>query len=220
MKKEQILRNIPNMLSFIRLALVPTFIVLFINGYEKENLIIPLIIFVVAGVTDVIDGFLARRNGWVTRLGKIIDPVADKSMQFAVLICLASVNFLSWWMVLPFFIKELATIIGGAIIIRNRKFVTISNIYGKTAVVMFYVMCGLNMLIFNFRWEYPVIYWIVFGLTVALAALAIGIYAKDYAKFLKKEKKDSAISESSPEASVSGEEKMINSDTDHAGNEV
>ena len=195
MKKEQFLRNIPNMLSIIRLLMVPGFILLFIDGYHKENLIIPLVFFVVAGVTDVIDGYLARRNGWVTRLGKIIDPVADKSMQFAVLICLAAVDFLTWWMILPFFIKELATIIGGAIIIRNRKFVTISKVYGKAAVVMFYVMCGLNMLIFNFRWNYPVFYWIAFGLTVGLAVLAISLYARDYARFLKKEKEDQGQTE-------------------------
>ena len=189
-EKDKYLRHIPNILSCLRLCMVPLFVVLFFN--EAIHRAIPVTVFVVAGVTDVIDGYLARRNGWVTRMGKIIDPVADKAMQLAVLISLVVADSFKWWMILPFVIKELATIIGGAIIIRNRNFVTISRFYGKAAVVMFYVTCGLNILMPRFRLEQPVWFWITLALTVFLAVFAISWYAVDYARFLKKEKKEPA----------------------------
>ena len=210
-QKEKFLRQIPNILSCIRLLMVPLFILFFFNGTPP---VVPVVIFVTAGVTDIIDGYLARRNNWVTRMGKIIDPVADKSMQLAVLACLVIADALTWWMILPFVIKELATIIGGAIIIKNRNFVTISRVYGKAAVVMFYVMCGLNILNRRFRFEQPVWFWITLGLTVFLAVLAISWYAVDYAKFLKKEKKE-PVPAASGEKAESGEE---TSDTQEENN--
>ena len=196
-EKDKYLRQIPNILSCLRLCMVPLFVVIYFNGSIPRA--VPVVIFVVAGVTDIIDGYLARRNNWVTRMGKIIDPVADKAMQLAVLFSLVISGSFYWWMILPFLIKELATIIGGAIIIKNRNFVTISRFYGKAAVVMFYVTCGLNILIPTFRADQPVWYWITWALTVFLAALAISWYAADYARFLKKEKKEPA--EPAPDAS-------------------
>ena len=68
------LKNIPNILSIIRICLVGVFVALFFTGNE----IAALIVFLTAGATDVIDGYLARKNNWITNLGKILDPVADK----------------------------------------------------------------------------------------------------------------------------------------------
>ena len=87
------LKNIPNILSFIRLCLVAVFAVLFFSGYTGWA----LIVFLVAGATDVIDGFLARRYNWITNLGKILDPLADKTMQCMVLVCLCIDKYIPWW---------------------------------------------------------------------------------------------------------------------------
>ena len=79
------LKNIPNILSTIRILLVFVFVFLL---FGLNSPVGALIVFLVAGATDVIDGFLARRFNWITNLGKILDPLADKLMQCTVLVCL------------------------------------------------------------------------------------------------------------------------------------
>ena len=79
------LKNIPNILSCIRILLVFVFLFVF---FVVDNIYLALLIFLIAGATDVIDGYLARRNNWITNLGKILDPVADKLMQCTVLLSL------------------------------------------------------------------------------------------------------------------------------------
>ena len=79
------MKNIPNILSVIRIILVLVFVVVFFLPISK---IWALIVFLTAGATDVVDGFLARKFNWITDLGKILDPFADKLMQCTVLVCL------------------------------------------------------------------------------------------------------------------------------------
>ena len=141
------LKYIPNILSVIRLALVGVFVAVFFgleNGYNNK---IALIVFVVAGITDVIDGFLARRFGWVTTVGKILDPMADKLMQCTALVCLAAARMVGVWYILPYILKELAILFCGFLVIKKRSFVVVSNIFGKFAALLFYVVIGLVMLL-------------------------------------------------------------------------
>ena len=78
------MRHLPNILSGIRLVLVGVFVSLFLAGRYLPA----LSIFVFAFLTDVLDGYLARANGWVTNLGKLLDPLADKLMTLAALVCI------------------------------------------------------------------------------------------------------------------------------------
>ena len=97
------LKYIPNILSAVRLMLVGVFV----YTYFCTNKYIALAIFFLAGATDVIDGILARRFNWITNLGKILDPIADKSMQITVLICMSIDTLLPWWLPAFFVIKEI-----------------------------------------------------------------------------------------------------------------
>ncbi|MBB5632069.1 cardiolipin synthase [Cryobacterium mesophilum] len=87
--------TVPNILSFIRLALVPVFLVLVIMGYD----IPALIVLVVSSITDFLDGVLARRLDQVSRLGQLLDPAADRLFIFATLIGLAVRGIVPWWLV-------------------------------------------------------------------------------------------------------------------------
>lgn len=125
------LKNVPNMLSVIRLLLVPVFVVLFLNGF-----VVPaIIVFVIAGATDVIDGFIARKFNCTSTLGKVLDPLADKFLQLSAFICLWIEDYILWWMPLIYFIKELATALGALFIFRKARFVVKSNVFGKLATV-------------------------------------------------------------------------------------
>ncbi len=88
------LRTIPNLLSLLRLALVPVFLVLIITGHS----ITAFIVLAVASITDWLDGFLARRLNQVTRIGALLDPAADRLYIFATLIGLAVTGAIPVWL--------------------------------------------------------------------------------------------------------------------------
>ncbi len=85
----------PNVLSFIRLALVPVFLVLVIQGDD----VLALAVLVVSSVTDFLDGVLARRLNQVSRLGQLLDPAADRLFIFATLVGLSLRGIVPWWLV-------------------------------------------------------------------------------------------------------------------------
>ena len=125
------IKNVPNILSVIRLLLVPLFVYLFLNGY-----VVPaVIVFVIAGATDVIDGYIARKYNCTSTLGRVLDPLADKCLQLSAFFFLWLEDYILWWMPLIYFIKELATALGALFIFRKSKFVVKSNVFGKLATV-------------------------------------------------------------------------------------
>ncbi|MBG0815902.1 CDP-diacylglycerol--glycerol-3-phosphate 3-phosphatidyltransferase [Planomonospora sp. ID82291] len=88
--------NIANVVTVLRLAMVPFFVVcLFLNGTGWR--IAALVVFLVASLTDLLDGELARRYGLVTDFGKIADPIADKALTGAALVSLSILGELPWW---------------------------------------------------------------------------------------------------------------------------
>jgi len=126
--------------------LVPAFIYLFFE-YE-DKIYIPLLVFAVAGLTDIVDGFLARRNNWVTNLGKFLDPLADKLVQCSVLVCFAIKEPALWWIAAMFIAKELFMIIGAIITLKKIKVTVKSNWYGKLTTAVFY---AITLLVFLFK---------------------------------------------------------------------
>ena len=135
-------KYIPNLLSVIRLLCIPFFVCLFTAG----NRTAAVGVFFFASATDVLDGYLARRNNWITNVGKILDPTADKLMQFTVLLCLTldlwdSKIFLVPLTVLVLFVlKELCMLIGAIIVLRTKHSVVGSVWYGKFATVVIFVL--------------------------------------------------------------------------------
>ena len=75
--------NAPNVLTMLRLALIPVFVALFAAGHDK----LALLTFVIASLTDLLDGYLARKHHQITAFGKLMDPLADKLMVMAALVC-------------------------------------------------------------------------------------------------------------------------------------
>jgi cardiolipin synthase len=90
----QQLGTVPNLLSLLRLALVPVFLILILNGRNFEA----IIVLAVASITDYLDGYFARKLNQETRLGQLLDPAADRLYIFATLIGLAIVGYIPLWL--------------------------------------------------------------------------------------------------------------------------
>ena len=169
-------KNIPNILSIIRLMLVGVFVYTFFCVDE----IVALFVFLTAGATDVIDGYLARRNNWISDLGKILDPVADKTMQCTVLVCLLIKSIIPWWFLAVFFAKEISTLFLSFLVLRKKNFVVVSRWYGKFTVCLFYATIVLSVTLKNYIvgiWTY-----ILYIPALVFGIITVFSYIRDFYK--------------------------------------
>ena len=124
--------NLPNILTMLRLVLIPVFAGLFLAGYEKWA----LAVFIIASITDYLDGYLARKNNQITAFGKLMDPLADKLMVCTALLGQGLSGVFPWPAILIVMTKEVVMIIGGIYMLQN-GIVVYSNILGKAAQFSF-----------------------------------------------------------------------------------
>jgi Phosphatidylglycerophosphate synthase len=104
--------TVPNALSFIRLALVPVFLVLVILGLDLPA----LVVLVISSATDFLDGVLARKLNQVSRLGQLLDPAADRLFIFATLVGLAIRGIVPWWLVAVIVGRDVLLLVLGIIL--------------------------------------------------------------------------------------------------------
>jgi len=104
-------RDIPNLISIIRILLVAPVVALILHG----DYLAALLLFVIAGISDGIDGYLARHFAWQSRLGSILDPIADKLLLIATFVSLSQVGLVSVWLVIAAIVRDLI-IVGGALL--------------------------------------------------------------------------------------------------------
>ena len=103
--------TIPNLLSLFRLLLVPVFPLVFFQSWPNARQW-AVLIYLVAFLTDIADGWIARHFNQITPLGRVLDPLADKLMTFMVILCITIEGIIPLWTVAVFFCKELAMAIG------------------------------------------------------------------------------------------------------------
>ncbi len=134
--------NVPNMLTSSRFVLIPLFLALYLN----DQPIAALCTLLVAGITDFLDGFIARRSGQVTVTGSMLDPLADKLMMLSVILALLIKSALPLLAFIVMAFRELVMIIASAIYhFRGLKTVP-ANLFGKATTVLYYVAITLMFL--------------------------------------------------------------------------
>ena len=172
--------NVPNLLSLIRLLLVPAFVAVFFSGNPNAGYIAAAI-FLVAFFTDIADGYIARKYNQITRLGRILDPLADKLMKAAAVICLTIRGDIPLWVILILLAKELIMLSGGAFLLQRTKDVPSSNWFGKCAEGGVVILV-LLLITFRIPHQISVALWCV---VLALELLALGVYAHRSFKLLR-----------------------------------
>ncbi len=144
-------KTIPNFISFVRILFIPVFAVLFYKDYT----VAAFIILALSGLSDLVDGYIARKFNQISNLGKMLDPIADKLTVFAIAIILflrfnqaqnESLKAFSWVFLL-FILKDLIMLGFGLFMILNGMKPCAAEIYGKLATIAFYTFMALIMAI-------------------------------------------------------------------------
>jgi CDP-diacylglycerol---glycerol-3-phosphate 3-phosphatidyltransferase len=99
--------NLPNFLTVLRIMLVPVLVVALLGNTPSGD-VLAAVVFVLASLTDFVDGYLARSRGSITTFGKLMDPLADKLLIVAALLALVSLNRLAAWVAMVIIARELA----------------------------------------------------------------------------------------------------------------
>ena len=118
--------NLPNKLTLFRIFLIPVFILVMLFNIPSKYLI-ACVIFIVASITDAMDGHIARKHNLITDFGKFMDPLADKLLVISALICMIEVDLVSSWMVIIIVARELTVSILRAIAAADGKVIAASG---------------------------------------------------------------------------------------------
>lgn len=134
--KKKFLKNLPNALTTLRILLAPLFLLVYLREAQNRPLL-PMLVFLAAGLTDCLDGYIARRFDLITKLGMVLDPIADKLLTAVVVFSLVYSGVIAWPVLAVIVAKELYMAWGAAKCLR-RKVEVQADLYGKLATVTFY----------------------------------------------------------------------------------
>ena len=162
--------TVPNALSVLRIIVIPFFAWFFM----QDQLAIAVALLVLSGLSDCVDGFIARKLNQVTELGKMLDPLADKLTQGVVALCLAIKFPVICPALLVFILKELVMLCGAILLLKKKKRPCAAQWYGKVATVMFYISVSVIVVIDGFFPVKPVTFEVVaYVLLILTAAMMI-----------------------------------------------
>ncbi|MGI6566911.1 MAG: phosphatidylglycerophosphate synthase [Firmicutes bacterium] len=155
--------TIANVLTMLRLAAVPLLIYMFFLEDMDPRWI--ALVFVLTGITDVLDGRLARSRNEVTRFGTLADPLADKLIMLAAVFILAARGSVPWWAAALLAAKELALVVGAVFFLVSKSKVTPAGNLGKLATLLLYIgVTGVIIGISN------MVYLVILGVAVSILA--------------------------------------------------
>jgi len=175
-------RFVPNIISVFRICLVPVFIVVYFSD-DTDNTRYAVLIYALAAFSDFLDGFLARKFQVSSNLGKVLDPLGDKLMTIAVMVCITIDGLIPFWAVLLAGLKELLMGAGGLVLHKKAHAeLPASNLIGKASTVVFFLVCVTLMLFRNIsNWASITL----ISLAISLTFIALVSYLLKYIKIMK-----------------------------------
>ena len=188
-------KHVPNILTIVRFLLIPIIILFAL----EDNYIATIIVLTISGITDILDGYIARKYNFISNFGKLMDPLADKATQVALLMTLTIQRIIPVWIIVIVVLKEFF-MISGASFLYGKELVVSSKWYGKLTTVLFYVaiVCSLftqywnTSLVTNPKYSLPIIpefHTYIYYLAVVTTIFSLIMYIKAFylQGYLKKE---------------------------------
>ncbi|MDL2325110.1 CDP-alcohol phosphatidyltransferase family protein [Ruminococcaceae bacterium OttesenSCG-928-A16] len=170
------MKNIPNILSAFRIVLIPFFVWQIMAG----NTTAAAVILAISGATDFFDGFLARKFNWITPLGKVLDPIADKLTQVAVCIVFLILLRQYWYFFAVLLLKEVVMLILGGYLLKKNVKIEGARWFGKVVTFLFYLVMVVLVFVPN------VPHWLVvamLSLVTVCALVAALLYLPEFIKY-------------------------------------
>ncbi|MCH5298983.1 MAG: CDP-alcohol phosphatidyltransferase family protein [Ruminococcus sp.] len=148
--KPEDLITIPNLLSIFRIVLIAPFVVFFL----QKNYIAAAIALIISGISDALDGFIARTFNQVTDVGKVLDPIADKLTLISIMVCVTIFSPIVLPVMLVLILKDMGMLVGGSVLIKKGITPPAAKWYGKVSTFMFYIsVCLIVFLKAAFNYE-------------------------------------------------------------------
>lgn len=132
------LYSIPNILCYIRFLLIPAFVILYIRAEEPKEYLQAAAVVMVSGLTDFLDGFIARKFHMVTELGKLIDPLADKLTQASLIFVLIVKIKWMFLLLILFVVMQLFLLVAGIVMLKKGTKLNGAKWFGKVSTTVFY----------------------------------------------------------------------------------
>lgn len=180
--------TIPNVISFFRILLIPVFVIFYLAGDEDSKYIqIAIMIVIISGVSDIIDGFIARHFKMISDFGKVLDPIADKLTQASVVLCLSIMHPLALFpMFGVLFFKELITMIVAIHLLSKGTKPISSKWFGKLSTVVIFLTMVYTLLIDLLPTYIPQIPLYFFSLaSIVCMLISVTGYFKIFSKHVK-----------------------------------
>ena len=171
--------TIPNLLSFFRLCLIPVFMWLYC---VEKNYLWTGIILILSGLTDTVDGIIARKFNMISDLGKVLDPIADKLTQTAMLFCLLTRFPLMIAPLALMVVKEFFMGVTGLLVIRKTGEVFGADWHGKVNTWLLYAMMILHVFWYNIP---DTVSRVLIGICVIMMLISLVLYGRHNLKALK-----------------------------------
>jgi cardiolipin synthase (CMP-forming) len=174
--------NIPNLITMVRFLLIPVFVYFFFseNQYSIE---IAVAVFILSGITDTLDGYIARRYNQITKLGIVLDPLADKIMLITVLASVTISNNIPTWIIAVVALKEILMIAGAISLYNERDIVIPANIFGKISTLLSYI--AILAVLFELPYNRTILY-----SYIAMTTLSLFIYLNRFLVFKRQNQFD------------------------------
>ena len=173
--------TIPNLLSLLRLCMIPLIIWLYCT---QKNYALTAVVLVLSGLTDMVDGYIARRFNMVTDLGKALDPVADKLTQASVMFCLLSRFRMMLVPLLLLIFKEVCNGVMSLVVIKKTGKVCGADWHGKVCTWLLYAMMFVHIVCFDISREWTTA---LIGICVIMMTVSFALYMVRNYKMLTKE---------------------------------
>ena len=160
--------NLPNKLTIARVVVVPIFILLFLFNFH----LIAFVVFILAALTDLIDGQIARKYNLVSNFGKIMDPLADKILVYSAFCLMVENGLIPGWMLIVILTREFI-VAGMRTVAASEGLVVAAGMSGKIKTVLQMVAVPMLLLIPVISWQF----WVTASMIVLWASLFITVYS-------------------------------------------